>query len=501
MDARSPALPLLSLLLASCYSPSYPSQYRCSVAKPACPAGLRCNGSLCVPSGAAEVGADAPVDRALAEGRGQDSRNDAYRGDLARRDGPNPDGSQVDGPRLDLFKADLSRWLDGPVAPDVKPAADLKPPPPDLPPACPATSCFINGVCYGPGAQNAACGACNPGLVRTAWSPAAGCVGTLVKGLNGPYGVTVGGGNVYVAESAGNRILLIDNGQPIIIAGTLYSPQMKSFDAGYYYVASYLNGDGAQALLNNPSDLAFVNGALVVVDQNNDVIRRVVLTAPFKVTTLAGIPAPVFPAAPANEAPRGLVDGPAQTAQFYYPSGLDSFQNDVYVIDRGNRAIRKIDANGQVSTPFSTGLSNPWDMVCVGTNVFLTDNHAVLGLSLTVPGTPPGTVAGLAGVAGFVDGIGGAARFDGPTGITVGVINGSGKLLVADTNNHRVRLMELTNNQVGVLAGNGTMGHVDGLVAAAQFAAPMGVSGGTVGGIFYVFVADTSNGAVRVIRP
>lgn len=47
----------------------------------------------------------------------------------------------------------------------------------------------------------------------------------------------------------------------------------------------------------------------------------------------------------------GLKDGPAQTAQFHFPMGLAfDVQNNAYVADMGNHAIRKITPDGQVTT-------------------------------------------------------------------------------------------------------------------------------------------------------
>jgi len=90
-------------------------------------------------------------------------------------------------------------------------------------------------------------------------------------------------------------------------------------------------------------------------------------------------------------------NGIGNTAQFKNPFGVavDS-RGNVYVADANNHLIRKI--------------------------------------------TPAGVVSTLAGsTAGFADGIGTEAQFNGPTGVAV---DSSGNVYVADANNHRIRKIE-----------------------------------------------------------
>jgi len=91
----------------------------------------------------------------------------------------------------------------------------------------------------------------------------------------------------------------------------------------------------------------------------------------------------------------GFADGPAATAQFASPTGvaLDGAGN-VYVADRGNQRIRKIDTAGNVTT-------------LAGTGAF-----------------------------GFADGPVATARFHSPREVAV---DGAGDVLVADAGNGRIR--------------------------------------------------------------
>ena len=95
------------------------------------------------------------------------------------------------------------------------------------------------------------------------------------------------------------------------------------------------------------------------------------------------------------------------------------------------------------------------------------------------------------GTAGDTDGPAGAARFSRPTGLAV---DGSGKIYVADTDNHRIRVVD--GGQVSTLAGAGA-GLVDGPLADARFNQPAGLA---VDGTGRIYVADAGNDRIRVIE-
>jgi sugar lactone lactonase YvrE len=106
-----------------------------------------------------------------------------------------------------------------------------------------------------------------------------------------------------------------------------------------------------------------------------------------------------------------------------------------------------------------------------------------------------GTLAGLAGSLGNVDGIGGAARFQFPRGITV---DSAGNLYLADSSNHTIRKVTPAG-VVTTLAGlAGAMGSTDGTGSAARFFFPSGVAVDSAG---IVYVADANNHTVRKITP
>ena len=155
----------------------------------------------------------------------------------------------------------------------------------------------------------------------------------------------------------------------------------------------------------------------------------------------------------AGSSTSGYADGVGTYAQFNYPYGVavDSSGN-VYVADSENSRIRFI--------------------------------------------TPSGTVTTLAGngTSGFLDGVGTYAQFNRPRGVAV---DSSGNVYVADTNNHRIRLIT-PNGTVTTLAGSGSNLYADGVGTNAKFSSPSDVAVDSSGN---VYVADQYNFRIRFITP
>ena len=101
-----------------------------------------------------------------------------------------------------------------------------------------------------------------------------------------------------------------------------------------------------------------------------------------------------------------------------------------------------------------------------GSALFVADysNHKVRRVQVAT-----GAVTTLAGngASGDADGVGGAARFYSPCGITISP-DGSA-LFVTDYANHKVRRVEVATGAVATLAGNGAEGDADGVGGAVRF--------------------------------
>jgi serine/threonine protein kinase, bacterial len=142
-------------------------------------------------------------------------------------------------------------------------------------------------------------------------------------------------GNIYLSHRSKNRIRKISpDGVITTIAGNGI--------AGY-------SGDGGPALaaaLNFPAGLALdAEHNLYIADRNNHRIRKV--SPDGIITTVAGTGVPDFDGD----------DGPALEAQFNLPSDVEVGPNgDLYISDRSNHRIRKMDGGGIITTVAGVGV-------------------------------------------------------------------------------------------------------------------------------------------------
>lgn len=179
---------------------------------------------------------------------------------------------------------------------------------------------------------------------------------------------------------------------------------------------------------------------------------------------------------------QGQQDDTGTAAQFNNPHGvaLDS-QGNLFVADRSNGLIRKIDANGVVTTFFNgagTGLTNPTDLVFDSNdNLFITDNveKRVFGINS-------------AGVFFTFA----ANVFDNPLGLAVDNLD---NVYVADAGKHQVFKVTPTGS-ISIFAGSGNAGYTNGVATAARFDGPSNIAIDSNGN---VFITEFGNDIIRKI--
>ena len=141
-------------------------------------------------------------------------------------------------------------------------------------------------------------------------------------------------GNLYVADRNNHRVRRIDtSGMVTTVAGT------GTPDWG---------GDGGSAVeahLNYPSDLVCDGkGNLYISDRSNNRIRKV--DSEGIISTIVGLGLPEF----------GGDFGPATEAFLKYPFGIDlDKKGNLYIADRGNNRIRRVDPQGIITTVAGDG--------------------------------------------------------------------------------------------------------------------------------------------------
>jgi len=257
-----------------------------------------------------------------------------------------------------------------------------------------------------------------------------------------PSGVAVdGAGNFYIADE--NDMLI----RKVTAATGIITTVAGNGSFGY----SGDNGAATSAKLQNPTGVAVDSaGNLYIADEYNHRIRKVAAATGI-ITTVAGTSTGGYVAAQDG--------GAATSAELYYPNGIavDGAGN-LYIADSSNNRIRKV--------------------------------TAVTGIITTVAGNGTGGYSGDTGAAT-------SAELHYPTGC---VVDGAGNLYIADTDNHRIRMVAAATGIITTVAGNGTGGYVSaqdgGGATSAELNNPTGV---VVDGAGNLYIADSTNNRIRKV--
>ncbi len=210
---------------------------------------------------------------------------------------------------------------------------------------------------------------------------------------------------------------------------------------------------------------------------------------------------------------QGSGDGVGPAARFYWPYGatISADGHFALVADTYNHTIRYIDIDtSAVSTlAGSAGAAGSGDGVGSAARfnrprglalsadgsfalVADTNNHTIRRIDLA--SATVSTIAGSPGVSGSSDGAGASARFNFP--YDVAISSDGSFAVVADTSNHTIRRIDLATNQVTTLAGlAGQTGATNGAGSIARFYSPQGITLSSDGS--FALVADTINATVR----
>ncbi|MFZ0821728.1 MAG: choice-of-anchor D domain-containing protein [Candidatus Acidiferrales bacterium] len=320
--------------------------------------------------------------------------------------------------------------------------------------------------------------------------------------LNIPGGVAAdGAGNIYVADTANNVIRQVVVGTGLI--------QTVAGRGGAACNFSGNGGSATNALLCAPSGV-FVDGSgdIFIADTSNHVVREVVFSTG-NIVTVAGIGTPGFSGD----------GGFAIQAQLHSPGSVfvDGAGN-IFIADTGNHCIREVPATGPNANKIATvagvgtipgysgdtGLATAAHLTFPGSvyldgfgNIFIADtgNNVIR----EVTGGVGGNISTIAGDHALVPGYSGdngpptAAQLNGPKGV---LVDPSGNLFIADTNNHVIREVAFGTNKIQTVAGNNVAAFAGdgGVPTSASLHSPAGMALDRLGGIF---IADTANNRIR----
>jgi len=296
--------------------------------------------------------------------------------------------------------------------------------------------------------------------------------------LDEPEGVTVDGpGNLVIADSMNNRVRVVAAG-----TGTFYGKAMTAGDiysiAGNGTIEFSGNGGPATAaeLLGPEGVAADGAGNIVMADTSNNQIRVAAAgTGTFYGQAMTA--GDIYTVAGNGKRAFAGDGGPATSAALRSPYGIATDgAGDLLIADTFNSRAR---------------------MVAAHTGTFF-GQAMTAGDIYTVAGNGKVGFAGDGGPAT-------SAKLGKPEGSAV---DGAGNLVIADTNNNRVRVVAggtgtfygqaMTAGDIYTVAGNGTFGFAGdgGPATSAEMDLPQDV---TVDGAGNLVIADTGNAAIRVV--
>lgn len=321
-----------------------------------------------------------------------------------------------------------------------------------------------------------------------------------------PMGITkTSSGSYLIADWGANTIRSVSpSGIAITLAGN--------------GTPAFADGAGVKACFNQPSDVAVLpSGAIAVVDQGNHRVR--LISSLGVVSSLAG------------NGSAALADGQGTSASFSSPAGCAVIKatGTIVVADSGNNVIRLVSLFGLATTLAGNGIAGSFDgmgaeaQFSAPTGIAVIERGGTVTIVVSDYGShvirlvsyPRGEVTTLAGTLtigvstttdsgvffeydtgpslGFRDEMGTNAKFSGPAGLSFDAASSS--IVVADSNNCRIRLVSYPGGVVTTIAGNGRAAFADGTGTAASLNVPFGVS--VHDGV--AAVADFSNGLVRLV--
>ena len=258
--------------------------------------------------------------------------------------------------------------------------------------------------------------------------------------FNHPQGMALDGRTLYVADTENHAVRAIDFDKRTVttIAGT--GKQASRIDR--------LGGQGKQTELNSPWDLVLHDGMLYIA-----------MAGPHQLWKMNPKTGGVVPYAGSGR--ENIIDGPLDQAALAQPSGITTDGAKLYFADSEVSAIRSadLDPNGNVETIVGEGLfefgdkdgkagevrlQHPLGVVYHDGALYVADTYNNKIKRITAKDKSSQTFVGT-GEEGLADGE--RATFDEPGGVSVAF----GKLYIADTNNHAVRVADLKTKRVETL--------------------------------------------------
>jgi thiol-disulfide isomerase/thioredoxin len=299
-----------------------------------------------------------------------------------------------------------------------------------------------------------------------------------------------------VADAASGRLVIADSNHHRVLVADL-DGRVRDVIGGPG--AGRVDGVFEGARFYRPQGLAIDGTSVFVADTENHLIRAADLETR-RVTTIAGT---------GKQAGWGAAGGAALEISLNSPWDLAVRGRLLFVAMAGSHQIWIVDRDRGISIAYAgsarearvdgsvddAAFAQPSGLAIAGETMFVADAESNIIRAVALP--PTNDVRTIAGgdlfEFGDTDGAGDDVRLQHPLGVAAAP---DGRVFIADTYNHKIKVLDVRGRKVSTFAGTGQAGSVDGAAKSARFYEPGGL---TVAGD-WIYVADTNNHAIRRVR-
>ncbi len=294
-----------------------------------------------------------------------------------------------------------------------------------------------------------------------------------------------------LADQKSDRLFIADSNHNRIVVTRLDGTLLETIGSGE---RGSTDGTYEKAGFYRPQGMVLDGDNLFVADTENHLIRRIDLKTK-TVSTVAGT---------GQQSREYFLRGPARTIPLSSPWDLQLIGRQLYIAMAGPHQIWKLDLDKQQVSTFAgsgrearldgglmdAGFAQPSGITSDGKKLFIADSESNIIREIDpASGTVETLVGGDLFEFGDVDATGDDVRLQHP----LGVVSYGESVLIADTYNHKIKQLDPKQRTVKTFSGVGKPGQADG--SAASFYEPGGLT--IANGKLYV--ADTNNHAIRVV--
>ncbi|ETX04734.1 MAG: hypothetical protein ETSY2_27105 [Candidatus Entotheonella gemina] len=295
-------------------------------------------------------------------------------------------------------------------------------------------------------------------------------------------------------DTVSSRLVVADTNHHRLVLASLEGDMIAVIGNGQ---AGMADGSFATAAFRRPQGVVLQGDALYVADTGNHVVRRVDLARGMVETVLGSgkqartLNVPGYGRAVPLNSPWALYRD--ETALYIAMAGW----HQIWHADLATGYTEPFAGSGREAwvddMHIDAAFGQPSGLAGDGQKLYVADTevNALRVLSLDPDGMTTTAAGGGLFTFGDRDGPGRTVKLQHPQGVAVS----RGRVFIADTYNHKVKQFDPATGQVHTLAGTGAAGYRDGALDQALFYEPSGLSVGDG----KLYVADTNNHRIRVI--